>query len=226
MPMAAAVLPPPLRDGDRLTREEFLRRWEAMPDVKWAELIDGVVHMPSPISDIHGDFHFRLSGWLFTYATATPGCMAATAGTWLMSGDSAPQPDLALRILPECGGQAHVEGAYPVGAPELIIEVSHTTGTRDTGAKLKLYERSGVREYIIVRPGSQRVTWRELAGGKYREITAEPDGLFRSRVFPGLWLDPAALWKRDLPQLAGAVARGAATAEHKRFLKQLAKGKP
>ena len=118
---------PPFRDGDRLTRDEFLRRWEAMPDVKWAELIDGVVHMPSPISDVHSDFHSRLNYWLCHYAAATPGCRAATAGTWLMSKDSAPQPDLALRILAEHGGQSRLEGDCPTGAPELIVEVSHTT---------------------------------------------------------------------------------------------------
>jgi hypothetical protein len=48
MPLAVSTFIPPLRDGDRLTRDEFLRRWDAMPDVKWTELIDGVVHMPSP----------------------------------------------------------------------------------------------------------------------------------------------------------------------------------
>ena len=225
MSMAATVFPPPLRDGDRLTREEFLRRWEGMPGVKWAELIDGVVHMPSPISDIHSDFHFRLGGWLFSYDAATPGCLAATAGTWLMSGDSAPQPDLALRIQWEYGGQSRVEGAYPVGAPELIVEVSHTTGGRDAGAKLKLYERSGVREYLIVHPKRQQIVWRELAGGQYREIAAVADGTLRSRVFPGLWLNPEALWERDLSALAATVRKGTATAGHARFVRQLAKQK-
>ena len=140
MSIADSVLPPPLRDRDRLTREEFLRRWDAMPDLTRVELIDGVVNMPSPVSHIHGDFHVRLSGWLFIYDAATPGLETGAATTWLMSDDSVPQPDLALRILRECGGQSRVEGAYPVGAPELIVEVSHTTGRRDTGVKLKLYE--------------------------------------------------------------------------------------
>jgi hypothetical protein len=71
MPLTAPVLTPPLSEGDRLTRDEFLRRWEAMPNLKWAELINGVVHMPSPVSEIHGDFHGRLSFWLGTYLAAT-----------------------------------------------------------------------------------------------------------------------------------------------------------
>jgi Uma2 family endonuclease len=217
MSMSVPVLTPPLREGDRLTREEFLRRWEAMPDLYWAELIDGIVHMPSPVSRIHGGFHGRISGWLSFYAVATRGCELLSASTWLMSENSAPQPDLALCILPEQGGQSRDEGVYAAGAPELIVEVSHTTSARDTGVKLRLYERSGVREYLIVQPGKRRITWNELVDGKYREIEPSADGLLRSRVFPGLWLDPVALWNNDLPGLAAAVQRGTATAEHADF---------
>ena len=210
MPMAAPVLLPPLRDGDYLTRDEFMRRWEAMPDLKWAELIDGVVYMPSPISMIHCDYHMRMSGWLSCYATVTPECLPLSAGTWLMSRDSAPQPDLAMCILPEHGGQSGEEGAYCAGAPELIVEISHTTSVKDTGVKLRLYERSGVQEYLMVRPTKKQATWLELVDGKYQEIAPDEDGLLRSRVFPGLWLDPMSLWNRDLPGLAAAVRRGVA----------------
>ena len=210
MPMAAPVLLPPLRDGDHLTRDEFMRRWEAMPEVKCAELIESVVYMPSPISIIHGDYHMRMGGWLWCYAAATPNCQVLNAPTWLMSPDSAPQPDLALRIRPEHGGQSQDEGSYAAGAPELIVEVSHTTSVKDTGVKLRLYERSGVREYLILRPGKKQVAWRELVDGKYQEIAPGEDGLLRSRVFPGLWLDPVALWNCDLPGLAAAVQRGVA----------------
>jgi len=51
---ALGVEMPPLRDGDRLTRAEFERRWDAMPEVTKAELIDGVVHMPAALSIDHG----------------------------------------------------------------------------------------------------------------------------------------------------------------------------
>ncbi len=199
-----------------------MRRWEAMPDLKFAELIDGIVHMPSPLSDIHGDFHARLTGWLLSYADATPGCAARAGGTWLMSKDSVPQPDLALRILAEYGGQSQLEGEYPAGAPELIVEISHTTSARDSGVKLRLYERSGVCEYIIVRTKKEQVIWRELFEGQYREISAGQDGILRSRVFPGLWLDEAALWKRDIARLAEVARRGIATAEHGEFAHKLA----
>lgn len=223
--MAAPVLPPRLRDGDRLTRDEFLCRWERMPDLKRAELIDGIVYMPSPVSDVHGVFHIRLSYWLGSYIAATPGCAAGSAATWLMSEDSAPQPDLALRIEPEFGGQSRIEGDYPAGAPELIVEISHTTGAKDMGAKLRLYERSDVLEYLTVRPRQQQVVWRELIGARYREIAPDENGCLRSRIFPGLWLDTAALWAGDLPALAATVQQGIATPEHAEFVEGLARSK-
>lgn len=218
---AAPALPPPLREGDRLTREEFLRRWEAMPDLKRAELIDGVVHMPSPVSAIHADFHSTLSGWLMLYRTATPGCVSGSGSTWLMAGDNVPQPDLHLLIQPEYGGQSRVE-TYRLGAPELVVEISHTTSSKDAGAKLRLYERSGVREYLIVQPGRRQLAWRELESGAYRVVEAGDDGIFRSRVFPGLWLDAAALWNDDVQALLATLQRGLTSPEHAEFVRALA----
>jgi Uma2 family endonuclease len=226
MSISAQVLPPPLREGDRLTRDEFLRRWEGMPDLQRAELIDGIVYMPSPVSNVHSDFHFLLNAWLGFYAAVTPGCKGGTAGTWLMSNDGVPQPDLDLCIQPQRGGQSRVEGAYPAGAPELIVELSHTTFTRDSGVKLRLYERSGVREYLIVRPEKKQAIWRELTESGFRMIEPGADGLLRSRIFPGLWLDPQALWDGSLPALSAVVQRGTTSSEHARFVERLASAKP
>jgi Uma2 family endonuclease len=222
MSMAAHLSPPPLRHGDRLSREEFLRRWEAMPELKRAELIDGIVYMPSPVSDIHSDYDNRTSWWLSHYAADTPGCEVRHAGTWLMAASSAPQPDLALKILPEYGGQSALQGAYASGAPELVAEISHTTSPRDTGIKLRLYERSGVREYLLVRPGKRKIAWYMLVDGKYQQLEPDADGIFRSRVFPGLWLNPEELWNRNYAGMAATIQRGTATPEHAAFAQDLA----
>ncbi len=65
---------PPLQSGDRLTVEEFERRYHAMPHNIKAELIDGVVYMPSPVSmGAHAGPHFDLITWLGLYRITTPG---------------------------------------------------------------------------------------------------------------------------------------------------------
>lgn len=218
---SSPILPPPLRDGDRLSREEFLRRWEAMPDLKHAELIDGVVYMPSPVGLKHNDYHVSLGGWLAIYAAGTHGCRAGAGGTWLM-GEDVPQPDITLRILPEYGGQSRVEGNYPAGAPELVVEVTHSSTSYDLGPKLRLYQRAGVREYISALLRTEQIVWRELVKGRYRKIAADSDGLWRSRVFPGLWLDADALWQHDLARMYAVLGQGLATGGHAEFVIRLA----
>jgi Uma2 family endonuclease len=219
--MLSIASPPLLREGDRLNSKEFLRRWEAMPELKHAELIEGVVFMPSPLSDDHGSIHLRMATWLGSYADETPGCGGGLESTWVMGEKSAPQPDLHLRILPEFGGQSSRAGVYCAGAPELIVEVSGSTLSRDLGAKLELYRRSGVREYLSVLLSPRQIIWRELIRGKYREIAASEDGLLRSRVFPGLWLDPDAVWNSK-KRLSKAVGQGVKSMEHAAFLRKLA----
>ena len=221
MPMAAHTLPPPLRDGDHLTSEEFLLRWEAMPDLKHAELIDGIVYMPSPVSRKHSDFHAPLATWLGNYSTNTPGCWAGLEGTWLMGKGNVPQPDSTLRILPEHGGQSRDEGEYSAGAPELVLEVAVSSSARDLGVKLKLYESRGVREYLIAVTGKQQFLWKELTPGGFQPLDADAEGIMRSRCFPGLWLDPAALWSRDLPRMAEVLNQGIRTSEHAAFVARL-----
>ena len=222
MSLAAPVSPPPLLESDCLTSDEFLRRWEAMPDLKRAELIDGIVYMPSPVSRHHDGCHVALATWLGNYAAATPGCFPSLEGTWRMGASDVPQPDNALKILPEYGGQSRVEGPYHAGAPELIVEVAVSSYSRDFGAKKRLYERMGVREYVIAVPRAREVTWFELMPTGYQTLEPGSDGIFRSRCFPGLWLDTAALWDLDLARANAVLQQGLATPEHAEFAAQLA----
>jgi Uma2 family endonuclease len=150
-----AALPTPvltateLVTGERMTVEEFLRCWEELPEVKNAGLIDGVVHVSSPVSRDHGSFDLLIHGWLLHYAVATPGCAGGSNSTWLML-DNAPQPDAYLRISPSRGGQSGDEARYCTGAPELAAEICLTSTEVDFGPKRKLYQGAGVREYITI----------------------------------------------------------------------------
>jgi len=215
------VISQPLFAGQRLKRDEFLRRWEAMPEVKHAELIGGLVYMPSPVSVDHGSHDSLVIGWLSYYAARTLGCSAGNDKTWLMLED-APQPDADLRILPEYGGQSRVEGLYCAGAPELAAEVSLSSASYDLGPKMQLYRAAGVQEYMAVLLGEPRVVWYRLVDGKYVLLQPGSGGLLRSVVFPGLWLDPAALLTLNGAKLFDALDLGLRSPEHQDFARALA----
>jgi len=190
--MAAPVIPPPLCDGERMSRNEFLMRWQLLPDLKHAQLLDGTVYMASPVSTKHGAFHLDFNCWLATYKARTPGCDGSAGGTALME-DDAPQPDIALRILPKFGGQSRDDGPFMAGAPELIVEVSASSRARDLGPKSRLYLRAGVREYVIALVEEQRLVWNQNHDGAWCEIGPDQAGIVRSHVFPRLWLDVPAM---------------------------------
>jgi Uma2 family endonuclease len=217
------VRPPGLVTGERLTVEEFLRGWEELPELKRAELIDGVVYVPSPLSLDHGSLDTRIVLWLAYYAQATPGCKAGSNSTWLMLG-SAPQPDVYLRILPSHGGQSRNERQFGAGAPELAVEICVTSTEIDFGPKLALYQRAGVREYITVEQFGQRMIWRVLENGAYVAQMLPPDGIVQSRVFPGLWLDVAAFWADDGAKMLAVLNAGLASDDHRQFVERLTAG--
>ncbi|MBI1765921.1 MAG: Uma2 family endonuclease [Acidobacteria bacterium] len=214
---------PLLQHGDVLTRDEFERRYHAMPEVKKAELIEGRVYMPSPVRcKNHGEPDNTLAGWLFVYRAATPGVSAANNATIHLDETNEPQPDCALRIEETCGGQSFVNADdYLEGAPELVVEIAASSALYDLGAKLTAYRRNGVREYIVWAVYEQQVHWFNLAAGA--EVLLQPDaaGIVRSRVFPGLWLNVPALLQDDLAGVLNSLQQGLATPEQQDFAEQL-----
>ena len=214
---------PPLQNGDNLTAEEFERRFDAMPGLKKAELIEGVVYMPPPVSDEdHGAPHFDLVTWLGLYRIATPGVVGGDNSTLRLNRRNRPQPDAFLRILPEYGGRARRDDdGYLVAAPDLMAEVAASSASYDLGVKLDLYRRHEVREYVAWRVYDVTLDWFILRGDRYEPLPPGQDGILRSEVFPGLWLDPAALLRGDLAAVLRVVQQGLASPEHAAFLARL-----
>ena len=201
---------PPLEPGDRLSRAEFERRYDAMPNLKKAELIEGVVYMPSPVRlRRHGRPHFDLITWLGNYKMATPGVIGADNASVRLDLDNEPQPDVVLFIDPASGGQARISSDdYLEEAPELVAEIAASSASYDLNTKLNVYRRNGVREYIVWRVLDRQIDWFVLREGEFVRLPLDDDGLYRSEVFPGLWLDPAALVRGDTEacrQLSSAV---------------------
>jgi Uma2 family endonuclease len=214
---------PPLESGDRLTRDEFMRRYEAMPKLKKAELIDGVVYLGSPVRHkYHGRQHHHLLNWLGHYEAATPGLEGGDNSTVCLDLGTVPQPDCVLFIQPEHGGQVKINAeGYIEGAPDLVAEVASSSASYDLHDKLDAYRRNGVREYLVCRVLDQKVDWFVLRGERYELIAPAPDGTLRSSVFPGLWLDAAALLRGDLSAVLAVVQQGLNSPEHAEFAARL-----
>ena len=212
---------PELRAGDRLSRAEFERRYAAMPHVKKAELIEGVVYMPSPVSQEHAGPHFNVVAWLGLYQSATPGVEGSDNATLRLDLENEPQPDAFLRIRPDCGGQSRDRDKYVEGAPELVAEVAASSASYDLHDKLRAYQRNGVCEYVVWRVWDRAIDWFVLREGRYQPLPLSSAGFYQSEVFPGLWLDPAALIRGDLAQVMAVLQQGLASPEHADFVRRL-----
>ena len=219
---------PLLEPGDRLTRDEFERRYEAMPNLKKAELIEGVVYMPSPVRLVrHGRPHFRLVTWLGVYEASTPGVLGAADTTARLDLNNEPQPDGMLLIDPACGGQATIsEDDYVEHGPEFAAEVSASSVSFDVHTKKSVYRRNGVREYLVWRVLDEEVDWFSAGQGQvgaedFDRLAADDSGTVRSQVFPGLWLDVPALIRGDMRQVLAVLQMGLLSAEHGEFVERL-----
>jgi Uma2 family endonuclease len=211
-----------LEAGQRLDQATFHERYEAMPPGIRAELIGGVVHMASPVGKRHYVTTANAVGWLWTSRNRTPGTEMGDNGSTALDDFGEVQPDAFLRILPEHGGQTHDFGKIIKGAPELVIEVADSSKDLDLGPKKDTYERAGTLEYIVFTIDPDDVFWHVRQGGRLVRISPDADGLYRSKTFPGLWLDPLALIADDGPAMAATLDRGFATEEHAEFVARLA----
>ncbi len=220
---SAEVEIPRLEQGDHLTRDEFERRYHAMPNVKKAELIEGVVYMPSPVRFAkHARPHSWMVTWLGIYEAATQGTESGDNPTLRLDLENEPQPDAILRIKPEYGGRSKSQDDYIVGAPELVVEIAASSVSYDLHEKKRAYCRNGVQEYLVWLVDDARIEWWELSSGRYVSLATPSDPTLKSQVFPGLWLDAQALLDGDLAQFHETLRAGTQTDEHRQFVERLA----
>jgi Uma2 family endonuclease len=214
---------PPLENGDRLTRYEFKRRYDAMPHLRRAELIEGVVYMAAALRfRSHGEPHSNIMGWLGNYMVATPGVALGDAPTVRLDLDNEPQPDAVLLIEERCGGRSRVsEDDYIEGTPELVVEIAASSAAIDLGDKKRAYRRNGIPEYIVWQVFDRKVDWFGLEEGEYISLPVDADGTIRSRVFPGLWLAVEDLLAGNMMRVLAVLQVGLAAVEHGAFKQQL-----
>lgn len=211
---------PPLENGDRLTRHEFERRYQAMPHLKKAELIEGVVYVPAALRfRSHGKPHAKIITWLGVYQAFTPKVELADNPTVRLDLDNSPQPDAVLLIE---GGQTRIsEDDYVEGAPELIVEIAASSVSYDLYDKKRAYRRNGVREYIVWRVSENEIDWFCLSAGDYILLKPHSDGITRSQFFPGLWLDISSLLSGEMTKVLSVLQQGLDSPKYRKFQQTL-----
>ena len=213
---------PPLENGDRLTILQFERRYQTMPEVKKAELIEGVVYMASPLRfRPHAEPHGHIITWLGVYQAATSQVEMGIEPTVRLDIDNEVQPDGVLLISPEKGGQSRLsEEGYLELAPELVVEIAASSSAIDLGDKKRAYRRSGVREYIVWQVFEEKIDWFSLQDGDYISLIEE-EGIIRSQVFPGLRLDVKAMLQGNMQRVLAVLQAGINSVEHEAFIQDL-----
>lgn len=222
-PSIPKAIVPPLQNGDRLTRAEFERRFDATPGLTKAELIQGRVYVPPAVSlRGHSGPHLHLAGLIMVYAAATPGVTGADNGSVRLDLQNMPQPDIFLFIESSHGGQSRVDGDdYLKGAPELVAEIAATTASYDLHEKLEVYVQHGVREYIVWRTLDHEFDHFVSRDGAFQRQAATTEGILKSAIFPGLQLDTRALIAGNLSAALVTVQQGIGSGEHSAFVELL-----
>ncbi|NES19395.1 MAG: Uma2 family endonuclease [Symploca sp. SIO3E6] len=207
------TLSPLLENGDQLTRLEFETRYQRMPELKKAELIEGIVYMGSPLRiNQHGEPHADIMLWLGFYKTFTPNLQTGDNPTVRLDAENEPQPDALLRI--KEGGQSTIsEDGYVEGAPELIVEIAASTVSIDLRDKKRAYQRNQVQEYLVWRVYDQELDWFRLTQGKYIKLQPDEQGIIKSEIYPGLWLDVNALLGGNLAKVLEVLQQGIVSRE-------------
>jgi Uma2 family endonuclease len=194
---------PELESGDRLTLREFERRYEAMPDDRKAELIEGVVYVSSPVSIDHGEADGIIHVWLGAYVARHPDLQMLPNSTLRLDRDNEFQPDAILRRRE--GGASNPGERYLEGAPELVVEIAASSVSRDLHSKKHVYRRAGVREYLVWRVTDGELDWFELRDGDYVRREPGSDRVIESVQFAGLRLPVDAVLRGDVAAALAAV---------------------
>ncbi len=214
---------PPLEAGDNLRREAFHRRYRASPHITKAELVEGVVYVASPVKHRHAELDSHLHGWLYLYCASTPGVRMAANATVVLDDLNEVQPDGLLRL--PASACLETPDGFLAGPPELVIEVANTSAAYDLNQKREAYRRNGVREYVVLVLHERRVRYFDLVAERLVDRDEPEDGVYRSAVFPGLWLDAPALLARE-PRVIETLRAGLASEEHAAFVRALPPSAP
>jgi Uma2 family endonuclease len=165
-----------------------------------------------------------LIGWIDRYINHTPGIDGGGNSSVGLDNSNEPQPDAYILLPVEAGGLCRIDDeGYLEGPPDFIAEVSASTTSIDMNLKFEVYQRNGVKEYLVWRVLENTLDWFVLENHQYVRLQPDAGGILKSRVFPGLWLNAAALLTRNARRLHEVLEQGLASPDHQRFASDVAK---
>jgi Uma2 family endonuclease len=196
-----------LESGDHLTRKEFHRRYSARPDLKKAELVEGIVWVGCRVRALeHGQPHAAMAWWLGCYVANVPDVHAGVSATVILDDRNEVQPDV-LVWWPKLGGIRLNDDGYLEGAPPLIVEVAASSASYDLHSKMEAYRRNGVREYVVWRVLDEVIDWFHLREGEYVRVEPDDDGIVESANFAGLRLRVPSMLAGDAAGVLAALRK-------------------
>ena len=193
---------PPLNQGDQLSHSEFERRRGLHPEIKKAELINGLVFLEMTVGPAHADVHKMVMTLLGVYEARHPETQALDNATVVL-GDDEVQPDALLSRRE--GGRAVLGDQNIQGPPELVIEVAASSSAYEANLKRLLYEGAGVEEYAVLQIFEQQVDWWVARGDRFQRVLPDSAGVFSSTLFDGLRLNATAIWAGDMAAVLAAL---------------------
>lgn len=183
--------------GPRTAEEYFAEAALALEkprDARKAELIDGVLILfPSPL-DVHERLYVFLLRLIGEYAERLDlGEVRGSRSAVKLAEDQVYQPDV-LFVSRDRLSLFQRQGVF--GPPDLVVEIlSRSTAGYDRGAKLRTYDRTGVREVWLVDPaGPQGTEILQRQGLRLQPVNPGPDGVVESLALPGFRLRLDWLW--------------------------------
>lgn len=148
--------------------------------------------MPSPMRFVqHGQPQAAINAWLGFYAAHTSGVHCGGSSTLKIDESNEYEPDGMLFY--DKGQVVIAEDGYLQGVPELVVEVAASTVAIDSTVKFEVYESKGVKEYLLWNTVATEITWYHRSKEKFVPLKADREGILKSKAFPGLWLNVAAM---------------------------------
>lgn len=190
----------PLQNGDQLRLPEFKKLYAQHPNIRRAELIEGVVYVASPVYLPHADAQMKIITWLGVYQSKMSGVSAAGEMSIELDGENEVQPDAVMWREGDLSISDDGRG-YAVGSPTLVVEIAASTAAYDLGLKKRVYQRNRVQEYLVIAIYEQEIFWFNLEDGAYQPLQPDSVGVYSSSIFQGLKLNRDAFWSGDLQKL-------------------------